>query len=40
MLAMERYKRENKRPFPAWSEVLMVAKTLGYRLVEPAKPSS
>ena len=24
MKAMERYKRENRRPFPTWSEVLEV----------------
>ena len=33
MLALERYKRERKRPFPTWREVLAVAKSLGYRLV-------
>ena len=29
--AMERYKRENRRPFPTFCEVLIVAKSLGYR---------
>jgi hypothetical protein len=32
--AMERYKRENRRPFPTWSEVLEVLRSLGYRKVE------
>src|SRR5437773_12004023 len=36
MKAMERYKRENRRPFPTWSEVLEVLVSLGYRKVEPA----
>lgn len=31
MKAMDRYKRENRRPFPLWSEVLDVIKKLGYR---------
>jgi hypothetical protein len=31
MLAMDRYKRENCRPFPTCLEVLRVAKSLGYR---------
>ena len=34
MKAMERYKRENRRPFPTWSEVLEVLRALGYRKVE------
>lgn len=29
--AMDRYKRENKRPFPTYSEVLQVVVSLGYR---------
>jgi hypothetical protein len=33
MKAMDRYKRENRRPFPTWSEVLEVLRSLGYRLV-------
>jgi len=37
MKAMERYKRENRRPFPTWSEVLEVLHSLGYRKV--AEPS-
>ncbi len=36
MKAMDRYKRENRRPFPTWSEVLEVLISLGYRKVEPA----
>ena len=28
--AMDRYKRENRRPFPTWSEVLEVLRSLGY----------
>ena len=34
MRAMDRYKRENRRPFPTWSEVLEVLRSLGYRKVE------
>lgn len=30
MLAMDRYKRVNRRPFPTWCEVLGVLKSLGY----------
>jgi hypothetical protein len=33
MKAMDRYKRENRRPFPTWSEVLEVLRALGYRKV-------
>jgi hypothetical protein len=28
--AMDRYKREHRRPFPAWAEVLEVVRALGY----------
>ena len=38
MKAMERYKRENRRPFPTWSEVLEVLRALGYRKV--AEPTA
>lgn len=31
MLAMQRYREENNRPFPTWSEALGVLKGLGYR---------
>ena len=37
MKAMDQYKRENRRPFPTWSEVLEVLRALGYRKV--ASPS-
>ncbi len=30
MKAMDAYKRKHRRPFPTWSEVLDVLKTLGY----------
>src|SRR4051812_24111662 len=33
--AMDRYKRENNRPFPTWLEVLNVLKDLGYKKVLP-----
>ena len=33
MKAMDQYKRENRRPFPTWSEVLEVLRALGYRKV-------
>jgi hypothetical protein len=37
MKAMDQYKRDNRRPFPTWSEVLEVLHALGYRKVaEPA----
>lgn len=38
LLAMERYIRTTGRKFPAWTEVLAVAESLGYRLVEKAGP--
>ncbi len=38
MKAMDQYKRDNRRPFPTWSEVLEVLRTLGYRQV--AEPTS
>lgn len=31
MLAMDRYNRDNRRPFPTWSEVMGVFLSLGYR---------
>jgi hypothetical protein len=37
MKAMDQYKRENRRPFPTWSEVLEVLRALGFRKV--AEPS-
>lgn len=33
VMAMDEYKRLNKRPFPSWTEVLEVLKYLGYRKV-------
>jgi hypothetical protein len=33
MKAMDQYKRQNRRPFPTWSEVLEVLYSLGYRKV-------
>src|SRR5438132_8365230 len=47
MKAMDQYKRANRRPFPTWSEVLEVLRSLGYRRTEnatdlpglPAKPA-
>ena len=33
MKAMDKYKRDNRRPFPTWSEVLEVLRSLGYRKV-------
>jgi hypothetical protein len=45
MRAMDQYKRDNRRPFPTWSEVLEVLRALGYRKVAeptamPGLPSS
>jgi len=38
MKAMDRYKRDNRRPFPTWSEVLEVLRALGYRkIAEPTE---
>lgn len=34
MSAMDNYKRRSGRPFPTWSEVLEVVRSLGYRKVE------
>ena len=36
MKAMDQYKRANRRPFPTWSEVLEVLRSLGYRKTEEA----
>ena len=38
MKAMDQYKRANRRPFPTWSEVLEVLRSLGYRRV--AEPTA
>lgn len=32
--AIDAYKRRTGRPFPTWSEVLAIVKSLGYRKVE------
>ncbi|AQT68596.1 hypothetical protein STSP2_01764 [Anaerohalosphaera lusitana] len=34
LMAIDKYKRANQRPFPTWTEVLDVIKALGYRKVE------
>jgi hypothetical protein len=36
--AMDQYKRDNRRPFPTWSETLEVLIALGYRKV--AEPTA
>ena len=36
MRAMDDYKRRSGRPFPTWSEVLEVIRSLGYGKVSPA----
>jgi len=33
--AIDEYKNVNKKPFPAWTEVLDVIKAIGYRKVAP-----
>ncbi len=38
MRAMDQYKRDNRRPFPTWSEVLEVLHALGYRKVAEPGP--
>src|SRR5215470_8295520 len=38
MKAIDQYKRDNRRPFPTWSEVLEVLHALGYRKV--AEPTA
>ncbi|MCS7046193.1 MAG: hypothetical protein NZO58_07545 [Gemmataceae bacterium] len=38
MKAMDQYKRDNRRPFPTWSEVLEVLRALGYRKTAPQTP--
>jgi hypothetical protein len=36
--AIEDYKRVNRRPFPSYTEVLEIAKALGYRKVDDPRP--
>ena len=38
MKSMDQYKRDNRRPFPTWSEVLEVLRALGYRMEKRPKP--
>ncbi|MBW8017176.1 MAG: hypothetical protein FVQ82_13410 [Planctomycetes bacterium] len=38
LLTIDRYKKENRKPFPTWTEVLDVIKAMGYRKV--AEPQS
>lgn len=33
LMAIDQYKRVNRRPFPSWTEVLEIIKALGYRKV-------
>jgi hypothetical protein len=34
--AIDRYKREKRRPFPTWGEALAVLRALGWRKATPA----
>ena len=38
VMAIDEYKRKNTRPFPTWTEVLEIIKTLGYRKVAEPQP--
>ncbi len=38
LMAIDEYKKKNRRPFPTWTEVLEIIKALGYRKV--AEPQS
>lgn len=38
VMAIDEYKRVNKRPFPSYTEILEIAKALGYRKVAEAEP--
>lgn len=40
LMAIEQYKKQNKRNFPTWTEVLEVIKAIGYRKVEAPKDLS
>lgn len=40
MKAFDRYKRENRRPFPTCRELLAVVVALGYRKVETHEPQN
>ena len=34
--AIDAFKRKHRKPFPTWSEVLVILKELGYRKVGPS----
>ena len=38
LMTVEQYKKENRKPFPTWTEILEVLKAMGYRKV--AEPQS
>ena len=38
IMAIDEYKRVNKRPFPTFTEVLEIAKAMGYRKVAEPQP--
>ena len=38
LMAIDEYKRTNARPFPTWTEVFEVIKSLGYRKVAEPQP--
>lgn len=40
LMAVDEYRRVNNRPFPSWTEILEIFKTLGYRKVEPSDRES
>ncbi len=35
VMAIETYKKVNKRMYPTWTEILEICRQLGYRKVEP-----
>lgn len=37
--AIQAYKKQARRPWPTWSEVLEVLRSLGYRKVTPDRPA-
>jgi len=38
VMAIDEYKRANKRPFPSYTEILEIAQAMGYRKVAKPKP--
>jgi len=38
LMAVEEYKKANKKPFPSYTEILEIAKALGYRKVADPQP--